>query len=142
MIDKMKSILKQNGMCVLATCRDNKPHCSLMTYITDPECRTIYMVTERNTQKWKNLKYNPHVSLMVDTRLNPEAGPSIQALMVDGIHRAIEKAEKKREIIGEIIEVHPEVKRLAESADVEVVAVKIESFLLLNGVSDSHFEYA
>ena len=142
MIDKMKSILKQNGMCVLATCRDNKPHCSLMTYITDPECRTIYMVTERNTQKWKNLKYNPHVSLMVDTRLNPEAGPSIQALMVDGIHRAIEKAEKKREIIGEIIEVHPEVKRLAESADVEVVAVKIESFLLLNGVSDAHFEYA
>ena len=74
--------------------------------------------------------------------MNPEAGPSIQALMVDGIHRAIEKAEKKREIIGEIIEVHPEVKRLAESADVEVVAVKIESFLLLNGVSDSHFEYA
>jgi nitroimidazol reductase NimA-like FMN-containing flavoprotein (pyridoxamine 5'-phosphate oxidase superfamily) len=144
MLERMKSILKQNDMCVLATCRDNKPHCSLMAYITDLECRTIYMVTERNTQKWKNLMYNPRVSLMVDTRIDrgSEAGSGIQALMVDGIHRMVEEAPRKQTIIREIIEVHPQVKRLAESGDAEVVAVKIESFLLLNGVSDAHFEYA
>lgn len=143
MLERMKSILKQNDMCVLATCRDNKPHCSLMAYITDPECRTIYMVTERNTQKWKNLMYNPHVSLMVDTRMDreTEAGPGIQALMVDGIHRMVEEASKKKSIIQEIAEAHPRVKRLAESGNAELVAVKIDSFLLLNGVSDAHFEY-
>jgi nitroimidazol reductase NimA-like FMN-containing flavoprotein (pyridoxamine 5'-phosphate oxidase superfamily) len=144
MLDRMKTILRENNMCVMATCRDNKPHCSLMAYITDPECRTIYMVSERNTQKWNNLVHNPHVSLMVDTRMNPGAvaGAAIQALTIDGIHRAVEDGAEKQSILREIEEAHPHVKRLTQSRDAEVVAVKIESFLLLDGVTDAHFEYA
>jgi hypothetical protein len=40
----MKSLLKANSMCVLATSSDDKPHCSLMAYVTDDEGDTLFFL--------------------------------------------------------------------------------------------------
>jgi general stress protein 26 len=51
----MKNIVKGNGLCVLATVSEGKPHCSLMSYITDEEAREIYLISHRQTKKYFNL---------------------------------------------------------------------------------------
>jgi len=55
-------------MCVLATSREGRPHCSLMAYFSDGNAEWIYMVTHRATTKYKNLLSNAQVSLLVDNR--------------------------------------------------------------------------
>ena len=47
MLKKMKKIVKDKDVCVLATVMDNVPHCSLMSYVPDRDCREIYMMTGR-----------------------------------------------------------------------------------------------
>ena len=51
----MKDLIKRTDIRVPATTVDNKPHCSLMAYVTDDDCGEIYRVTDRKTTKFKNL---------------------------------------------------------------------------------------
>ena len=90
----MKALVREKNMCVLATVADGRPRCSLMAYATDEACEEIYMVTHRNTQKFKNLMKNAAVSLLVDSR---EKAPRnrAQALTVDGVFRRIENSPKR-----------------------------------------------
>jgi len=59
MLEKMKALLKDNSLCILATCSESRPHCSLMTYETDEQGEAIYSVTLNTSRKYKNIELNP-----------------------------------------------------------------------------------
>jgi nitroimidazol reductase NimA-like FMN-containing flavoprotein (pyridoxamine 5'-phosphate oxidase superfamily) len=142
MLDKMKALMKQKDICVLATVSDGKPHCSLMAYVTDDECREIYMVTDRLTKKYSNLMKNPAASLLIDTR-DEHAGPTRlkgRALTVTGVFQEVKDQTKKDVIRNKLLDTHPHLRAFASQPDVEVISIKIESLLLLEGLTDSYFE--
>jgi general stress protein 26 len=68
MLEKMRAIVRGNDLCVLATVSEGRPHCSLMSYISDEEGREIYMISHKQTKKYLNLMENPAISLLIDTR--------------------------------------------------------------------------
>jgi len=140
-VDTMKNLLKSRDMCVLATCAEGKPHCSLMAYLTDDAVTMVYMVTLRQTQKYRNFLQNPHASLLVDTRneqhLTGRGG--IQALTVAGIFMPITAKIEKEQILEKMGEKHPHLKEFLADEDAEPFAIKIQSFLLLEGALDKHF---
>jgi nitroimidazol reductase NimA-like FMN-containing flavoprotein (pyridoxamine 5'-phosphate oxidase superfamily) len=141
MLDTMKNLLRAGDMCVLATCADGKPHCSLMAYFTDDAVTVVYMVTLKKTKKYQNFLQNPHASLLVDTRneehLAGRAG--IQALTVAGIFQPVAEKIEREQILGEMAEKHPHLKELLADEDVTPFAIKIHSFLLLDGALEAHF---
>ena len=142
MIGKMKALVKRKDICVLATVSENNPHCSLMAYVTDNDCREIYMVTNRQSTKFRNLSANPSVSLLIDTR-EEHTGmqrPDAQALTVSGVYQEIQDETKKTRIRSKLLEKHPHIKNLMDMPDAEIFCVKVTSFLLLDGVAKAHFE--
>ena len=142
MLDKMKELLEAKDICVLATVSDNRPHCSLMVYATDEQCREIYMVTHRQTKKFRNLTENPVVSLLIDTR-EEDLGPrrsNAKALTVNGVFRVMNEPRERELILARLVQRHPHLKNFAEDPDAELIRIKIESFLLLEGLTSSHFE--
>lgn len=141
MLDRMKNMLRQNDLCALATCRDDKPHCSLMTYVTDEEGLTVYMITNKKTVKWENIAVNPRVSLMVDTRTRVPgmAGAGVMALTVEGTVIDRENQEENRRIIEDVVARRPQLGVFASDPDTVPLVVKVDSFLLLDGVLDSHY---
>ena len=142
MLDNMKELLKAKDICVLATVSDNRPHCSLMVYATDEQYREIYMVTHRQTKKFRNLTENPLVSLLIDTR-EEDFGPrrsNAKALTVNGIFRVMNEPHERESILARLVQRHPHLKGFAEDPDAELIRIKIESFLLLEGLTSSHFE--
>jgi nitroimidazol reductase NimA-like FMN-containing flavoprotein (pyridoxamine 5'-phosphate oxidase superfamily) len=142
MLDKMKELVRAKGTCVLATTAGSTPHCSLMAYVTDPDCREIYMVTQKSTTKYKNLIDNPTVSLLIDTRDEHPGSdrPYTQALTVDGLFRSLDEPKNEASIRGQLLERHPQLKAFLDHPDAEVFAIQITSFLLLDGISDSYYE--
>jgi nitroimidazol reductase NimA-like FMN-containing flavoprotein (pyridoxamine 5'-phosphate oxidase superfamily) len=141
MLPKMKRLLKEKDICVLATVSGNQPHCSLMAYVVDDEGRQIYMATLRETRKFKNLIQNPAVSLLIDTR-EEDAGAQrsrAKALTVNGVFQRVE-GEKQAAIQTRILQRHPHLQELFAKGEAEVFCVRIESFQLLEGATDSHFE--
>jgi general stress protein 26 len=142
MLEKMKDVIRSQDMCVLATVKGNKPHCSLMAYVTDEECRTIYMITHKNTAKYRNLTANPSLSLLIDTRLmdKGEDRQRAKALTVNGIFERIEDSDKRFNILAKFLENQVHLKEFASHPDAEVLAVRIQSLQLLDGVTDAYYE--
>ena len=142
MLERIKSLVKEKDICVLATVSGDKPHCSLMAYVTDDDCREIYMVTHRESRKYENLIKNRSVSLLIDTR-EEHAGsrrPEAKALTVSGTFKKIDDKNKKIQVRSKLLDRHPHVREFLDHPDAEIVCIRVESFLLLNGLTDAHYE--
>jgi len=136
--DIQKMILG-NKVCVMATVADGTPHCSLMSYATDNECREIYMATLKDTKKYRNLNVNPSVSLLIDTR-DADPKDKTRALTVTGVFQAVENDKKIAAIREALIKKHPDLKDFFNNPDAQIVVIKATSFQLLDSVTDSYFE--
>jgi nitroimidazol reductase NimA-like FMN-containing flavoprotein (pyridoxamine 5'-phosphate oxidase superfamily) len=142
MIDKIKNLIKQKDTCVLATVSGEEPHCSLMSYVTNEDCREIYMVSLRGTRKYRNMINNASVSLLIDTR-EDDVGrkrENIKALTVRGTFKNIGDETKRRKVLEKLLERHPNLKDFTGSTELEVFQVNTKSVQLLEGVSNSYFE--
>ena len=142
MLEKMKALVKQKDICVLATASQNKPHCSLMAYAADDEGLEIYMVTNRNTKKYTNLAQNPAVSLLIDTRdeIRNSGRLRAEALTVEGEFQPIEDAGKEALVRDRIRARHPHLEEFISEPHSAVFSIRITSFLLLRGPTDAYFE--
>ncbi len=138
MLEKIKELVRKKNICVLSTVSGNKPYCSLMAYITDAACEEIYMVTHKNTTKFKNLQRNPCVSLLIDTR-ETQPRSKAQALTIDGVFTSLTDENKKQKIRDGMLESFPHMKAFIHHRESEFIRLKINSFLLLEGLTESHF---
>jgi nitroimidazol reductase NimA-like FMN-containing flavoprotein (pyridoxamine 5'-phosphate oxidase superfamily) len=140
MRDRIKAFLKEKDMCVLATTREGKPHCSLMAYMTDEEGEWIYMVTHRDTTKYTNLLSNEQVSLLVDNRCDGMLADrsNLQALTVHGTFHAVEEEGAKKQILEQVRERHPHMRDFLDNPEAEIISVRVNAFLFLDGISDAH----
>ena len=142
MLEQMKDIVKANDLCVLATVSEGKPHCSLMSYISDEEGQEIYLISNKETKKYSNLMENPTVSLLIDTR-EEEKGKRrvyIKALTVSGEIQPIKNPGKKDIIRAKFLKRHPHLTNFLNDPGAEIFSIRIKSFQLLDGVKDAFFE--
>lgn len=135
----MIEVLRSQDMCVLATVSGNTPHCSLMAYITDENCRKIYMITHKETKKYANLLTNPSVSLLIDTRLSKKGLPreKVQALNANGVFAMVENADEIEVLRNRFVDTHPHLHDFAMHQDAAIFVVELQSLQLLNGATDA-----
>lgn len=138
MLDEINALIRGNDICVLATAGEQGPHTSLMAYACTPDCRQIYLVTPRQTLKYRNMRAQCRVSLMVDTRETMPRG-EVRALTVNGraleITDAAEAAAAREVLAGR----HPHLQSLLALPDLAFIRVEIETLQLLKGPQASHF---
>jgi nitroimidazol reductase NimA-like FMN-containing flavoprotein (pyridoxamine 5'-phosphate oxidase superfamily) len=141
MIDTMKEVLRTHDMCVLATTADQGPHCSLMAYVCDDAARHVYMVTSRDSVKFRNLSRNPAVSLLVDTREThgKTRRAETKALTGSGVYEPLADPLEMAEILSRLLAAHPHLEVFLQSGAAEIIPVRLTSFLLMDGLTDATF---
>ncbi len=139
MLEKIRALVKGKDICVLSTVSENgTPHCSLMAYIADEACTEIYMATHISTLKYKNLLNNSAVSLLIDSReFTPRE--KAQALTVSGVFQPVENVEKRARVEAKLLRQHPHLTDFIQHPDTALICVKVETYLLLEGLTESHF---
>jgi len=80
--------LRSNEICRIATCNNNLPHVTPVSYIFDKG--KFYFATDYNTLKYANLNKNNRISLVVDTTENYKN----KAVVTRGITTFIHKGRK------------------------------------------------
>ncbi|MCU0558712.1 MAG: pyridoxamine 5'-phosphate oxidase family protein [Desulfobacterales bacterium] len=133
----MKALVREKNICVLATVSGNRPYCSLMAYASDADCTQIYLATYRATKKFRNLAGNAAVSLLIDSR---EKAPrsQAQALTVEGTCAEVEDHADRACVRAFLLKAHPHMEAFLAHPECVLLHVRIESFLLLKGLSDAH----
>jgi nitroimidazol reductase NimA-like FMN-containing flavoprotein (pyridoxamine 5'-phosphate oxidase superfamily) len=138
MLDRVKELLTDNSLCVLCTASDDLPYCSLMTYMLSADLKTVYMVTVRESRKYKNLMANKSVSLLVDNRqrLVFPSDETIASVTFKGVIKHLDPVESQVASI-QLAERHAELKEILQSPDSVIFGIELKTFLLLNGPIDS-----
>lgn len=135
----IRDLIQSNNFCVLATVSEGKPHCSLMSYIADTDSREIYMITQRETKKYRNLAENPSVSLLIDTR-QTDSKNQTKALTITGTFQSSIDENKKSNIRTSLLKINPDLKYFIDDPSVEIIVVQVKAVQLLDGIKDSYFE--
>jgi nitroimidazol reductase NimA-like FMN-containing flavoprotein (pyridoxamine 5'-phosphate oxidase superfamily) len=138
----IQALIQTNKICVLATASEGEPHCSLMSYATDDDCREMYMATHKETKKYRNLTANPSVSLLVDSRQDAGAHPAAQtkALTISGTFQINIDEKKIAAARARLFERHAELKNIFNDSAAEIIIVKIRAVQLLDGITDAYYE--
>jgi nitroimidazol reductase NimA-like FMN-containing flavoprotein (pyridoxamine 5'-phosphate oxidase superfamily) len=132
-----QKMLEENNLCVLATCSNNLPNSSLMHYIYDGIGMNIIMLTLRGSTKHKNIKTNPQVSLLIDTRADLlQPGLPIMALTVYGKAGIIQDPQRHKVLVDQLVDRYNSLAKLAGDSRCLVIQVQMEKMLLLDGISD------
>ncbi len=135
----IRDLIQSNNVCVLATVSEGEPHCSLMTYATNNDSHEIYMITQRETKKYRNLKGNPSVSLLIDTRKTDNKNRT-KALTITGTFQSSVDENKKSIILASLLEKNSNLKEFIDDPATEIIVVQVRAVQLLDGIKDSYFE--
>lgn len=140
--EKITEMVRGNDLCVMATVSGGTPHCSLMSYCADEEGHTLYMASHTETRKYASALENPRVSLLIDTRERGTRGgrTAIQALTVNGEFHAITDPMEQERARTRFLQKHPHLQAFLDEPGVEMFAIKITAFQLLDGITDAFFE--
>lgn len=68
--DRIKKLLKDQPLAVLATSINDKPHTTLIAQLTNIKNNELIFATTIKSRKAQNIKKNPSVSIFVDNRSN------------------------------------------------------------------------
>ncbi|WP_319542392.1 pyridoxamine 5'-phosphate oxidase family protein [uncultured Pseudodesulfovibrio sp.] len=132
-IKLIEDIIKAKDICVLATSDGIAPHTSLMHYFADHAVMKFYFLTSSTSKKSKNLKKNPHVSLLIDRR------DENIALSIEGIYSPIKKQQTVEAIVKLFLLKNPHMKEFAMHPETELVRIEGKSAELVQGFTDVFF---
>jgi len=68
--NKIKELLGQQKLGVLATQGEKYPYNTLVAYAFSEDLRYIFFATMKHTRKYDNIMKHPHVSILIDSRTN------------------------------------------------------------------------
>ncbi|MBI5062647.1 MAG: pyridoxamine 5'-phosphate oxidase family protein [Desulfatitalea sp.] len=137
MLEKIKTLIRENDICVLATGGAEGPHTSLMAYICSEAATDIYLVTPSKSLKYRNIIQNGRVSLLVDTRDKDSRG-TIRALTINGQARVVLDEREKNTMLQVFARRHSHLTDLLEQVDIALVRIQVRSLQLLNGPQEAH----
>lgn len=132
-------IMSENNLCVLCTCSHDIPDASLMLYMCDQPCAKIYMLTLKETNKYRNIVNNRRVSLLIDTRDTvPDKTSQIEALTIEGEAVIVRDMAFAQALIDQMKKKHHSLSNLASGESVSVIEVTIQNILFLENVDDGY----
>jgi len=90
--NKELAFINKYEVCRLATVGNNKPHIAPVCYLFIND--HFYIATDYNTKKYRNMRNNRNVSLVIDV-YKPN-----RAVLIEGEVDIIEEGEEFREVYG------------------------------------------
>lgn len=138
----MEELIRAQDICVLATVSEGMPHSSLMAYIIDEDYLRLYMITHKNTKKYKNLIRNPHVSLLIDSRYSTPPVPrdKVQALTVSGLFEEVLENENSAKLKKKFAHQHKHLAGFAKDEQATLFAIKLTKLQLQHGAVEADYK--
>lgn len=129
--ERLVELLCTQNLAVLTTLKDDKPHASLIAFVTTEDLTKIFFVTPKATRKFTYLTTNKNVALLIDNRLNQSSDfHSAMAVTAYGSCGEIMKDEYPAEL-KLYLEKHPHLEEFASSPSSAFICVSIERYSIV-----------
>lgn len=130
--DAVQTLLNTQIQAVLATQREQQPYTSLMAFAGTPDLRRIVFATYRATQKYANLRANPRVSLLIDSRCNAESDYRVAvAISAQGQAHDV-GVDCYAELLQLYLAKHPQLRDFVTAPDCALLQLDVECYYIVS----------
>jgi heme iron utilization protein len=132
----LKRLMKSRKYAVLATDDQGQPYASLMAFAAMHDGKSVVLAMKRDTRKYRNIRLNGRVALLVDDREN-KGSDTQQAVAATVLGEAREtEGEERRSLTEVFLLEHPQLRELVESPSSAVVLVTGNMFQVVTRLED------
>jgi uncharacterized pyridoxamine 5'-phosphate oxidase family protein len=125
----LKKIISGQYFAVLNSVGDGQPYSNLITFTVINDLKSLVFITERNTRKYRNIKENSRISILIDSRTNqPSDIKNAKAITVIGT--AHEVTENKNALQELFLVRHPGLKQFVSVPDNAMILVTIQEYII------------
>lgn len=126
---------------VLATSDEGRPYTSLVAFALTPDRRTLIFATAKGTSKYRNIRNEPAVSILIDNRSqHADDLLGAQAVTLLGTTKEVTTAARTAEYREIFTERHPKLAAFLREEGTALVAVMIQQAVHVTGLRDvSHW---
>lgn len=131
----VRRLLRTQRFAVLATSSGAGPHASLIAFASIDEGAGLVFLTPRHSAKYRNLRRNPNVSLVIDER--PGSGGRIEGacgMTVTGTVRAVSGAEAGTASAA-FLRRHWNFRRYLKEEDMVLLRIEVKQYLHTRSLS-------
>jgi general stress protein 26 len=132
-MDSMQGVaelLRMQRFGVLATDNVGKPHNCLVAFAEENNLKCLLFATDRNTRKFRDVKVNPNVAILIDNRSNSESDLS-NAIAVTARGSAQEASiEEHKQFAKLYLAKHPYLADFVSSPETALIKIIVNEYIV------------
>lgn len=125
----LSEVIGGQYFAVLNTLGDSLPHSSLISFAATDDLRSLVFVTGRNTLKYRNIRGNRNVSLLIDNRTNQPSDIS-EAIAITARGSAGEEMNNATLWRDVVLSRHPQLRQFVEAPDTAIIVVAVREYAI------------
>lgn len=134
---QMLASLENMRFAVLATSDEGGPYASLIAFAFTPDCKTVIFATPKATRKYRNMRSQKSVSILIDNRSQtPEDLSRAEAVTLVGTVRPVRTGARKEEYSKLFSDKHPQLASFINEPGTALMAVVIEQAIHVTRFQD------
>jgi len=124
--NKIKELLDQQKLGVLATQGGKYPYNTLVAYTFSEDLRYIFFATSKHTRKYDNIMKHHYVSILIDSRTN-DFNDFEDAVALTVMGKMVNTTPLEHE--GLFLNRFPHLKNFIEDPDTTIITLKIDKYI-------------
>jgi len=125
----LKEVVDTQYFAVLNTVGEGQPYSNLVAFAITEDLKSLFFITERNTRKYRNIKANNSISLLIDNRTNRPSDIS-QAVAITVIGKAVEELNDNGKLRAIFLKKHPQLQQFIDNPNSALVLVTVSEYVI------------
>jgi nitroimidazol reductase NimA-like FMN-containing flavoprotein (pyridoxamine 5'-phosphate oxidase superfamily) len=125
----LKDIIGTQYFAVLNTLGEGLPYSNLVSFAISEDLKSLVFVTDRKTRKYRNIRENDNISMLIDNRTNQPSDIS-QAMAITVIGTAHEELGHKSSLQALFLARHPKLRQFVNDPNTAIILVNVSDFII------------
>jgi general stress protein 26 len=125
----INKIVNTQYFAVLNSVGEGQPYSNLVSFAITDDLKSLVFITDRNTRKYRNIKGNNHLSLLIDNRTN-QPSDITQAIAITVIGTAREEVTSRDSYQVIFLARHPQLKQFVDNPNTALILVTVSEYII------------
>jgi len=127
----LKDLFSSQPFAVLATQSNGQPYGNLVAFVATEDLRSLLFATARGTRKFANIKTDPRVAMVMDSRTNQRVDFQ-KAVAVTATGAVEEVGDIERDPLLKLyLSKHPHLKKFVTSPTCALLRVEVDTYYVV-----------
>ena len=125
----INKIVNTQYFAVLNSVGEGQPYSNLVSFAITDDLKSLVFITDRNTRKYRNIKGNNHLSLLIDNRTN-QPSDITQAIAITVIGTAREEVTSRDSYQVIFLARHPQLRQFVDNPNTALILVTVSEYII------------